>query len=119
MRRWHSGARPAPNPAAAARIQTTGSPWRTLLMIGRHHAAEGGFAPVLEESSAPWLTVQRGSAPLLLCMPHTGTHIPEAVEAALASPWLARKDTDWWIERLRSEERRVGKEGRSRWAPDH
>src|SRR5438270_6441570 len=33
-------------------------------------------------------------------MPHTGTRIPAAVEAALASPWLARKDTDWWIERL-------------------
>ena len=55
---------------------------------------------MLEESSAPWLTVRRGSAPLLLCMPHTGTDIPAAVEAALASPWLARKDTDWWIERL-------------------
>src|SRR2546429_7700777 len=33
-------------------------------------------------------------------MPHTGTRIPAAVEAPLASPWLARKDTDWWIERL-------------------
>ncbi len=55
---------------------------------------------MLEESSAPWLTVRRGSAPLLLCMPHTGTDIPAAVEAALTSPWLARKDTDWWIERL-------------------
>ena len=55
---------------------------------------------MIEESGAEWLTVQRGSAPLLLCMPHTGTHIPAAVEAALTSPWLARKDTDWWIERL-------------------
>jgi N-formylglutamate deformylase len=53
-----------------------------------------------EESSAPWLTVRRGSVPLLLCMPHTGTSIPPAIEAQLASPWLARKDTDWWIERL-------------------
>src|SRR5437588_11169198 len=33
-------------------------------------------------------------------MPHTGTRIPAAVEAALASRWLERKDTDWWIERL-------------------
>src|SRR2546423_10138566 len=100
MRRWHSGARPAPSPAAAARIQTTGSPWRTLLMIGRHHAAEGGFAPVLEESSAPWLTVQRASAPLLLCMPHTGTHIPEAAEAPPASPLLTRTETDSRIQRV-------------------
>jgi formiminoglutamase len=33
-------------------------------------------------------------------MPHTGTDIPEAVADTLVSPWLARKDTDWWIERL-------------------
>lgn len=33
-------------------------------------------------------------------MPHTGTDIPEGVADTLVSPWLARKDTDWWIERL-------------------
>jgi N-formylglutamate deformylase len=55
---------------------------------------------MIEESSPPWLTVRRGAAPLLLCMPHTGTRIPGAIEAQLISPWLARKDTDWWIERL-------------------
>jgi N-formylglutamate deformylase len=55
---------------------------------------------MIEESSAPWLTVRRRSAPLLLCIPHTGTSIPGAIEAQLISPWLARKDTDWWIERL-------------------
>ena len=48
----------------------------------------------------PWLTVRQGSAPLLLCMPHTGTTIPAEMEAQLLSPWLARKDTDWWIDRL-------------------
>ena len=47
-----------------------------------------------------WLHVQRGEAPLLLTMPHTGTEIPAALEKRLSSPWLARKDTDWWIERL-------------------
>lgn len=48
----------------------------------------------------PWLKVHSGTAPLLLCMPHTGTDIPAPVEKTLSSPWLARKDTDWWIERL-------------------
>ena len=48
----------------------------------------------------PWLTVRQGSAPLLLCMPHTGTDLPPAVADTLVSTWLARKDTDWWIERL-------------------
>ncbi len=47
-----------------------------------------------------WLTVRTGNAPLLLCMPHTGTEIPPALEARFVSAWLARKDTDWWIDRL-------------------
>jgi N-formylglutamate deformylase len=51
-------------------------------------------------SQGSWLQVQRGAAPLLLCMPHTGTLIAEPIAAQLVSPWLARKDTDWWIERL-------------------
>jgi len=33
-------------------------------------------------------------------MPHTGTDIPAAIEAKLVSPWLGRKDTDWWVDRL-------------------
>lgn len=50
-------------------------------------------------AAPPWLTVARGDAPLLLSMPHTGTELG-AIEPRLASPWLARKDADWWIERL-------------------
>jgi len=33
-------------------------------------------------------------------MPHTGTDIPPAIATTLVSPWLARKDTDWWVDRL-------------------
>ncbi len=47
-----------------------------------------------------WLTVQRGEAPLVVSLPHTGLEIPTEVEDRLVSPWLARKDADWWIERL-------------------
>ncbi|MBS0364737.1 MAG: N-formylglutamate deformylase [Proteobacteria bacterium] len=47
-----------------------------------------------------WLHLREGASPLLLCMPHTGTWLPAAVEDALHSPWLARKDTDWYIDRL-------------------
>jgi N-formylglutamate deformylase len=47
-----------------------------------------------------WLEVRRGSAPLIVTFPHTGTEIPPAIEAQLVSPWLARKDADWWIHRL-------------------
>jgi formiminoglutamase len=55
---------------------------------------------MIDAAQEAWLTVRRGAAPLLLCMPHTGNDIPPPLEAALVSPWLARKDTDWWIERL-------------------
>lgn len=47
-----------------------------------------------------WLTVHRGAAPLLVSLPHTGTDIPSAIEDTLVSPWLSRKDADWWIDRL-------------------
>ena len=47
-----------------------------------------------------WLTIHEGSAPLVIGLPHTGTDIPAAIEARMISPWLARKDADWWVDRL-------------------
>jgi N-formylglutamate deformylase len=47
-----------------------------------------------------WLSIERGSAPLIVSMPHTGTEIPADFEGQFHSPWLARKDTDWWVDRL-------------------
>jgi formiminoglutamase len=47
-----------------------------------------------------WLSVHHGDAPLVVSFPHTGTEIPEDIEARLASPWLARKDTDFWVDVL-------------------
>jgi formiminoglutamase len=47
-----------------------------------------------------FLALHRGDAPLIVSMPHTGTDIPPDIETTVASPWLARKDTDWWIDRL-------------------
>lgn len=51
-------------------------------------------------SNAPDLVIRRGQAPLVLSLPHVGTAIPEDIEARLVSPWLARKDADWWIDQL-------------------
>src|SRR6185436_3532210 len=39
-------------------------------------------------------------APLVVSFPHTGTEIPDEVEANLVSPWLARKDADYWVDVL-------------------
>ncbi|HTU66104.1 MAG TPA: N-formylglutamate deformylase [Steroidobacteraceae bacterium] len=47
-----------------------------------------------------WLHVQRGAAPVVLSLPHTGTSIPAEMEALMVSPWLARKDADWWVDDL-------------------
>jgi formiminoglutamase len=47
-----------------------------------------------------WLTVHRGDAPLVLAFPHTGTEIPADIEARFVSPDLARRDADWWVDRL-------------------
>lgn len=44
-----------------------------------------------------WLSVVRGSAPLIVSMPHTGTDTPAEFEARFASSWLATKDADFWV----------------------
>jgi N-formylglutamate deformylase len=47
-----------------------------------------------------WPLVRRGSAPLVLSIPHQGLDIPAEIETGLVSPWLGRKDADWWLDRL-------------------
>lgn len=46
-----------------------------------------------------WLHIRRGSAPLLLSMPHAGTDL-RGLESRLISPWRARKDADWYVPEL-------------------
>ncbi len=53
-----------------------------------------------DELPPDWLDIRRGEAPLLVSLPHTGTDLPPELEQRLVSPWLARKDADWWIDRL-------------------
>ncbi|MBL8589048.1 MAG: N-formylglutamate deformylase [Methylobacteriaceae bacterium] len=55
-----------------------------------------------------WLAVLRGDAPLVVSFPHTGTELPDEIEPGLVSPWLARKDCDWWIEKLYDFARELG-----------
>jgi N-formylglutamate deformylase len=47
-----------------------------------------------------WLQVHRGEAPLVVSFPHTGTGIPPDLEARYVSLWQARRDADWWVDRL-------------------
>ncbi|WEK44218.1 MAG: N-formylglutamate deformylase [Candidatus Sphingomonas colombiensis] len=46
-----------------------------------------------------FLHVHRGAAPLIVAMPHTGTDLA-GLDAHFASPWLARRDADWHIDKL-------------------
>lgn len=55
-----------------------------------------------------WLTVEQRDAPLVVSFPHTGTTIPADMEARCVSPWLARKDADWWIDHLYAFVREMG-----------
>lgn len=47
-----------------------------------------------------FLDIHRGDLPVLIAVPHSGTDIPAELEKRFVSPWLARKDTDWWIDQL-------------------
>jgi formiminoglutamase len=55
-----------------------------------------------------WLAVEPRDAPLIVSFPHTGTDIPPDIEARCVSPWLARKDADWWIDKLYAFVRDLG-----------
>ncbi|MEI9988985.1 MAG: N-formylglutamate deformylase [Rhizomicrobium sp.] len=55
-----------------------------------------------------FLDIHRGEAPLIVSFPHTGTELPTPFGAGLISPWLARKDADWWVDRLYDFARDLG-----------
>ncbi len=55
-----------------------------------------------------WLTIHRGEAPLVVAMPHTGTDLPADVAPRFVSEWDARRDADWWIDRLYDFAREMG-----------
>lgn len=48
-------------------------------------------------SDHPVYTLHRGSRPLLLSMPHVGTHIPATLKAQYSRKALALGDTDWHL----------------------
>jgi formiminoglutamase len=54
-----------------------------------------------------WLEVHRGEAPLLVAFPHTGTDLA-GLDDLFHSEWLARHDTDWWVDRLYEFARDMG-----------
>lgn len=53
-------------------------------------------------------TLHRGSAPLLVSLPHVGTSIPEALKLRLVERALDTEDADWHLDRLYDFVRELG-----------
>ena len=53
-------------------------------------------------------TLHRGSAPLLLSLPHVGTNLPASLRPRLVDRALGVEDTDWHLERIYSFARALG-----------
>lgn len=54
----------------------------------------------LDNSLSQVVALTCGSVPLLVSMPHIGTHIPQALQAQYVPQALAVEDTDWHLQRL-------------------
>ncbi|HEY1328627.1 MAG TPA: N-formylglutamate deformylase [Casimicrobiaceae bacterium] len=52
--------------------------------------------------------IHRGDAPLVVDVPHAGTHVPDAIRARLTPEALALPDTDWHVEKLYAFVRSTG-----------
>lgn len=57
-------------------------------------------SPVDSPANSPVYTLHRGSAPLLVSLPHVGTFIPDDLRPQLVARALDVEDTDWYLERL-------------------
>lgn len=53
------------------------------------------------------LHIDRGDAPLVIAFPHVGTDLADVADG-FRSPWLARRDADWWVDRLYDGARDLG-----------
>ena len=54
-----------------------------------------------------WLEIHPGEAPLIVAFPHTGMDLAD-MEAQFRSPWLARRNADWWVDLLYACARDLG-----------
>ena len=81
-----------------------------MLLVGRHGAAKSFLLERLAEALG--LEFRFYNASLVNFDDLVGFPVPEEDKNSLR--YIGTPSAIW-----RSEERRVGKEGRSRWAPDH
>ena len=48
----------------------------------------------------PPYSLHTGELPLLVSVPHAGTHLPPEIEASMTPEARALPDTDWYVDRL-------------------
>lgn len=53
-----------------------------------------------ETTDRPVVSLHRGTIPLLISIPHLGTHLPEAIAATMTDVARRFDDTDWHLDRL-------------------
>ena len=58
--------------------------------------------------SSDIFTLHRGSAPLLVSLPHDGSAIPDALKARMTPAARGAPDTDWHVSRLYAFARELG-----------
>jgi N-formylglutamate deformylase len=51
-------------------------------------------------TAPPPFRLERGARPLIVSMPHVGTHLPRALAARMTPQALVLADTDWHVDRL-------------------
>ena len=56
----------------------------------------------------PVATLHRGTAPLLISLPHDGTRLPDDIQPRLSASARTRPDTDWFVSRLYDFARGLG-----------
>ena len=62
----------------------------------------------IDADPATTFTLQRGTTPLLVSLPHDGRHIPPELAARMTAPAQAAPDTDWHVSRLYAFARNLG-----------
>ena len=60
------------------------------------------------ETTEPAFRFRQGTRPLLISMPHVGTHVPRSLTARFTEEARRVPDTDWHLERLYDFARGLG-----------
>ncbi|MWL91931.1 N-formylglutamate deformylase [Cupriavidus sp. SW-Y-13] len=62
----------------------------------------------MSSSSHPLFTLHRGTAPLLVSIPHLGRHLPESIRPGFSDEAAIVSDTDWHLDQLYGFARELG-----------